>query len=288
MLVPNELSPDQKRISPNEAPPWENLPRVDFSLEEAKTCLFAFETFRETVDEEIRTAAWEKINFFLLKAQVQGILGFPRGLGQKKITGLALRHLPLEKKDSLGNFRYPQFRTIVDWAIREGKIERTAWDKYSRRGEFTFDEIGGICGVSRERVRQWVSYGVRALKHQSRAQKLHDHCLEIARPEEWERIKRQREEIKVRDIQSLRELLSTRSLHTLLRGKISTIPEILSFSEEELQAIRGIGPIGIREIRGTLKQYLERLSPETRNTLESEALDLLKARISRRGKITFP
>lgn len=129
---------------------------------------------------------------------------------------------------------------------------------------------------------------MRALRHPSRAQKLHDHCLEIAKPEEWERVKRKREEKKIRDIRSLRELLSTRSLHALLRGKISTIPEILSLSEEELQAIRYIGPMGIREIREALKQYLERLSLETRSTLESEALDLPKAEISRREKIIFP
>lgn len=300
-----ELPPDQRGISSNEAPPWENLPRIDFSLEEAKACLSAFETHRQAIQKledlyplqddskiakytEIKIATWEKINFFLLKAQVQGILGFSPRFDQKKTTALALRHVPLEEQDSLGDFRYSQFRAIVDWAIGEGRIEETAWDKYSRKGKFTLAEIGKILDAHQEQVRQWVWFGVRAIRHPSRTQKLHDHCLEIARPEEWERVKREREERKIRDIRSLRELLSARPLYALLRGDISTIPEVLSLSDEELQAIRDLGPVRAREIREALEQYLERLSPETRSALKSEALDLPKAKISRRGKVTFP
>ncbi|MBU3956877.1 hypothetical protein KKI19_01150 [Patescibacteria group bacterium] len=288
MPTSDELSPEQRGILSNEALPWENLPRIDFSLEEAETCLFAFETCREIVDEEIRTVAWEKINFFLLKAQAQNILGFSYRFNQKKTAALALKHLPLEEQDSLGNFRYPQFRTIVDWARSQGRIEESAWDNYRRKGKFTNVEIGKIFDVCRERARQWVTLGMRALRHPSRAQKLYDHCLEIARPEEWEKITREREEIKIRDIWSLQEVLSTRSLHALLRKGISTIPQVLSLSDKELQAIKGIGPVGKREIREALEQYLESLSPETRSTLESEALDLPKAEISRREKIIFP
>lgn len=283
MPAPNELSPDQKGASSSEIPPWENLPRIDFSFEEAEACLSAFETLRKVVDEEIHMATWEKIYFFLLKAQAQGILGFPRGLDQKKTTGLALRYLPLGEQDSHGNFRYAQFRGIVDWAIEEGKITETVWDNYRRRkGKFILKEIGGILGVSGGRVRQWEWYGERALKYPSRVQKLHDHCLEVARSEEWEKITKQREESKIRDIRSLREFLSPGFLHALLRGNISTIPQALSLSEEELQTIRYIGPVGIKEVREALKQYLEKLPIEVQTKLKAEAFNLLKSRKSRK------
>lgn len=94
--------------------------------------------------------------------------------------------------------------------------------------------------------------------------------------EEWKRI---RKEKKIRDISSLRNYLNTRALNALWRADIS-IPEALSLSNKELQAIRGIGIKQARKIRQALTQYLGRLPPETQRAIESEALELQKARDS--------
>lgn len=151
--------------------------------------------------------------------------------------------------------------------------ERECIRLYFKEG-YTLESIGNQLGVTRERVRQIISKGLRRMKHPSRLKylrhgkelyelqnsvlkmqedlqrKINTIAKRIAMPSLCS-VQAQAVELMPIDVLEL----SVRPYHCLRRAGINTIGDLLSTSEDELRVIRNLGNKSVKEILTKLEPY---------------------------------
>jgi RNA polymerase sigma factor (sigma-70 family) len=144
---------------------------------------------------------------------------------------------------------------------------------YFKEG-YTLESIGNQLGITRERVRQIISKGLRRIQHPARlkylryGKELYDLQNSVLEMKEalQQKINIIAKRINMPSLRSIQvqaiELmpidvldLSVRSYHCLRRAGINTIGDLLSTSEDELRTIRHLGNKSVKEILTKLEPY---------------------------------